>query len=166
MLTAGAVKGRIKCDYTVQILDAAYQRYGVRRCWSWPSTLEGWFDLLCELDGFGPFLAYEVVTDLTHTHYLCHAPDLDTFANAGPGAVRGLNRLAGRPLDATLEPAEALREMRALLRQAGRKLPPSFPTVHLREIEHSLCEFDKYERVRLGQGAPRCTFSPNPDPLP
>jgi hypothetical protein len=28
----------------------------------------------------------------------------------------------------------------------------------MRDIEHSLCEFDKYERVRLGQGKPRSLY--------
>jgi hypothetical protein len=30
----------------------------------------------------------------------------------------------------------------------------------MREIEHSLCEFDKYERVRNKQGAPRSKYYP------
>ncbi len=30
-----------------------------------------------------------------------------------------------------------------------------WPPLELREIEHSLCEFDKYERVRLGEGKPK-----------
>lgn len=37
-----------------------------------------------------------------------------------------------------------------------RKLP-----FELREIEHSLCEFDKYERVRRGEGRPRQLFRRN-----
>jgi ppGpp synthetase/RelA/SpoT-type nucleotidyltranferase len=28
----------------------------------------------------------------------------------------------------------------------------------MREVEHSLCEFDKYERTRLGQGRPRSKY--------
>ena len=32
--------------------------------------------------------------------------------------------------------------------------------VDMRTIEHSLCEWDKYERVRLGQGKPRSLFKP------
>jgi hypothetical protein len=31
----------------------------------------------------------------------------------------------------------------------------------MRDIEHCLCEFDKYERVRLGQGKPRAQYKPN-----
>jgi len=29
----------------------------------------------------------------------------------------------------------------------------------MREIEHSLCEFDKYERTRLGEGRPRAKYN-------
>ena len=32
--------------------------------------------------------------------------------------------------------------------------------VDMRCIEHSLCEWDKYERVRLDQGRPRSKFKP------
>ena len=31
----------------------------------------------------------------------------------------------------------------------------------MRCIEHSLCEWDKYERVRLGQGKPRSKYHAN-----
>ena len=32
--------------------------------------------------------------------------------------------------------------------------------LEMRDIEHCLCEFDKYERVRLGQGRPRAKYKP------
>jgi hypothetical protein len=28
----------------------------------------------------------------------------------------------------------------------------------MREVEHTLCEFDKYERVRTGEGKPRGVY--------
>ena len=31
--------------------------------------------------------------------------------------------------------------------------------IDMRAIEHSLCEWDKYERVRLHQGKPRSKFN-------
>ena len=34
----------------------------------------------------------------------------------------------------------------------------SIYNVDMRTIEHSLCEWDKYERVRLGQGTPRSKY--------
>ena len=119
------------------------------------ATLEGFWSLLCAFHGWGPFLAYEVVTDLRHTRLLRHAPDILTWANPGPGAVRGLNRLANRPLTAIPPRYQLINEMRDLLEGRRRFIPDEFPPLELRDIEHTLCEFDKYERVRLGEGAPR-----------
>jgi len=34
-----------------------------------------------------------------------------------------------------------------------------WPEWEMRDVEHTLCEFDKYERVRLGEGRPRGVFS-------
>ena len=93
-------------------------------------------------------MSYELVTDLRHTYYLHDAEDIMTWANAGPGAMRGLNRIHGRDLDDTSKKHDWCHEMRELLNIAWMKYSLDF---ELREIEHSLCEFDKYERVRLGQ---------------
>lgn len=127
--------------------------------------------------GWGGFMAYEVVTDMRHTRYGNPWNDLDTFAHAGPGAMRGLARLFGAKMPGTrgsnlsdktdtrrlLPKVELLPLMRGLLTDV-RKLwyRPSRlnPRLELREIEHSLCEYDKYERVRLGQGKPRSLYHP------
>ena len=46
--------------------------------------------------------------------------------------------------------------MRDLLSMSPLHLTKDFlPKLEMRDIEHSLCEFDKYERVRNGEGAPR-----------
>jgi len=58
-------------------------------------TVHDWF---MSHFGFGPFISYEVVSDLRHTRYLENAPDIMTWANPGPGAKRGLNRLMNREL--------------------------------------------------------------------
>jgi hypothetical protein len=42
-----------------------------------------------------------------------------------------------------------------LLKFSPEYLSEKFPKLEMRDIEHSLCEFDKYERVRNGEGAPR-----------
>lgn len=111
--------------------------------------------------GWGGFTAYEVCCDLRWTRHGLRWEDVNTFAHAGPGAARGLNRLAGRELNSPLRSEAALGEMVALLPVVQKAWWPASvmaPKLELREIEHSLCEFDKYERVRLGQGKPRSRF--------
>lgn len=122
-----------------------------------PQTLEGTHARLMRCPFLGGFMAYEIVTDLRHTHYLENTPDIMTWANAGPGAVRGLNRIFGREVDKGLPQPQACIEMRALL-----ELAPSYGwhDWELREVEHTLCEMDKYERARTSQGRPKQRFSP------
>ncbi len=117
--------------------------------------------------GIGDFLAYEIVSDLRHTKYLRDATDIMTWANAGPGALRGLTRLWGyqpktRQIDGYSFPKKnALEAMQTLLvmsREKRWKL--NTPPWEMRDVEHHLCEWDKYERIRLGQGVLE-RFTPN-----
>ena len=117
--------------------------------------------------GWGPFTSYEVVCDLRYTRYLSNARDKLTWANPGPGAKRGLDRLAQRPKTKRPQVAEMITEMQELHTEIAprwAKAFSDFPALELREIEHSLCEFDKYERTRKGQGRPRSTYAPPPQP--
>ncbi len=114
---------------------------------------------LTRYHGWGGFMAYEVVTDLRWTHYLEGATDILSWAYAGPGAVRGLNRLVGRPYKSHLSPYAALVEMQMALSGLRKRWPDGLPKLEMREVEHSLCEFDKYERVRLGEGRPRSLYA-------
>lgn len=126
------------------------------------STIQEAHILLRQQYGFGAFLAYEVATDMRHTRYLNKAPDIMTFANAGPGAKRGLARLYGRKI-VTYGPAEqTMAEMISILPAMQRAFPHR--AVELRDVEHQLCEHDKYLRVLLGQGRPRARYS-QPAPL-
>jgi len=116
--------------------------------------LKGW--------GGGGFMAYEAVTDMNYTPVLSNAEDKMTWANAGPGAKRGLNRIHNRPL--TNGRADWNQEMKGLLLHKDYyvEMPQGDnDKIDMRCIEHSLCEWDKYERVRLGQGRPRSKVSYN-----
>lgn len=120
--------------------------------------------------GWGPFMAYEVVTDLRHTRYLRDAPDIYTWANAGPGAIRGLNRLHGRELNAKPRAEQTCEEMKWLMfalndldeegfnATFGLPVDTDPPRFEMRDIEHCLCEFDKIERVRRGEGKMRSKY--------
>lgn len=111
--------------------------------------------------GGGGFMAYEAVTDMNYTPVLRDATDRFTWANAGPGAKRGLNRLLHRELNKSYKNASANMLMQELLRLAPKFLEPHVPLdyVDMRCIEHSLCEWDKFQRVSLKQGMPRSVFS-------
>ena len=76
--------------------------------------------------------------------------------------MRGLNRLHGRQLKFTQQKHLFVTEMRDLLGRVGEdprwpKNPHELP-VEMRDVEHTLCEFDKYERVRNGEGRPRGVY--------
>lgn len=119
-------------------------------------TLEGAWKRLKEANGFGPFLAYEVVTDLRHTRYLRDAPDISTWANPGPGAMRGINRLHGLEPEPNrqFDDAYYIECMQQLLAMTPNRLGDHFqdyPALEMREIEHSLCEYDKWSRAHNGE---------------
>lgn len=145
---------------TKLVLDSVWQeRDRVREAFMYGSMQQAHAALL-PFHGWGGFTAYEVVCDARYTRYGQSVPwlqDARTWAHAGPGAKRGLNRLLGFPAKTPMRDAEALMWMRLLLRDIGPKWPYG-PELEMREIEHSLCEFDKYERVRLGEGRPRATY--------
>ena len=120
------------------------------------SSIENSWRSFLPYAGFSDFMSYEVVTDLRHTKWLKDAPDIMTWANPGPGAMRGLNRIFGRPLDSKQKKPLFIQEMRDLLALLNNEPLP----LEMRDIEHCLCEFDKYERARLGQGRPRAKYKP------
>lgn len=133
-------------------------------------SLERSFDQLQEsmkhagVVGVGPFIAYEIVTDLRRT-LLAGAKDAMRWCNInrGGGSARGLRRLGYGET-----PSEAFRLLNdgvnagLLAPHLRQHLPVSFgggkgirPLLELREVEHALCEFDKYERCRTGLGKTR-----------
>jgi len=106
------------------------------------------------------FSAYEVVSDLRWTPLLNKAPDIMFWANPGPGAVRGLNRIHGRSLNAGLSDWQANEEMADLLKESQRpgRLGKHMMPLEMRDVEHSLCELDKYLRVKGGEGRLRSKY--------
>ena len=119
----------------------------------WDSLEVGW-RALQELTGIGPVTGYEVVSDLRWTPVLQNATDVMTWANPGPGCQRGLGRVVLGRVDGF---TSGMRDgmiawMRDLLAmsQDERHWPKHWKPWEMREVEHWLCEFDKYERARGG----------------
>lgn len=123
-------------------------------------TLEAAHTAIKQYKHLGGFMAYEIVSDLRWTYLLRDAKDINTWCNVGPGALRGMQRFYGLPVD-----------LRGSREQGGTpKLPPDWkdkmvevlqfmqrnlttmPPFEMREAEHCLCEFDKYQRALLNQG--------------
>jgi hypothetical protein len=130
------------------------------------NSLEKSWNILREYPYMGPFMAYEVITDLRHTYLLRNAEDILTWANAGPGAMRGLNRLAGRDLDFSRRSHPWNEEMRNLWEISRERLNPNLIDLdqfEMREIEGGLCEFDKYSRILNEEGRTRSVYKYNED---
>lgn len=110
---------------------------------------DGWKVFRDNYQGFGGsgFMAYEITCDFRYTYVLNNSTDVNTWSNPGPGAKRGLNRLLGRPIKARLTNKEYQEKSAKLLKYTNKKLGDRYPTCEMREIEHSLCEFDKYMRA-------------------
>lgn len=110
---------------------------------------------LMNIPYLGSFMAYEIVTDLRHTRILGHADDICSWAAAGPGAARGLRWVTGElhPYTSERGQAKLLDGMRGLLLAStfDHNWPRRWPRWEMREVEHTLCEFDKYCRARGGE---------------
>lgn len=124
-------------------------------------TLQWATQRLSQFPFLGPFMSYEVITDLRHS-ILNYAPDIMTWANPGPGAARGAGRVAvddsTRYVRSSKSGAEDIQRVMTQLLSASEdsgQWPTDWPKWEMRDIEHTLCEFDKYERVRLGEGTPK-----------
>lgn len=115
-------------------------------------------DWLCTFKGLADFMSYEIVTDLRHTYLLNKAPDIMTWANPGPGCNAGIKRVMDTKSAGTKD--DQVQFMRDLLAKSRDPAywPEDFPALEMRDVEHTLCEFGKYEKTRLGEGTPKIVF--------
>ena len=137
-------------------------------------TTQSWKEvagLMKPIPGFGGtgFMTKEVLLDTTYTGFwndqtndfengrFSHPRDWEEWTPIGPGALRGAARILGdddaKPLknDKAFNVIMWLHGWQDIESQLDFKLSPT-------DIQFGLCEFDKYERVRLGQGKPRSRY--------
>jgi hypothetical protein len=107
--------------------------------------------------GLGSFMAAQIVADLKYAHP-GKWEDFHTFAASGPGSRRGLNRVCGFKVGDPWNEAHWRAMLRALRDKTNARLKMEPLTAH--DIQNCLCEFDKYERVRLGEGYPKQLYKP------
>lgn len=123
------------------------------------------------IKGFGGtgFMTKEVLLDTTYTGFwenysekpnedaFTFPADWDTWTPIGPGALRGAARIYGDESAKPLKNEQAFNCIMDLMKMQDLFFGHDFrlsPT----DIQFGLCEFDKYERVRLGQGKPRSKY--------
>lgn len=130
-------------------------------------SLQWMHAVLCEAPYMGPFMSYEVVTDLRHTCLGRHATDVESWASPGPGCARGLGWLLFRNperFDRNSEKDLALmgHYMLDLLGDSRNPAfwPPDWPRWEMREVEHWLCEYDKWCRATYNGQRLKRRFEP------
>lgn len=162
----GGIGSARKSDYVIDHFLTPVLEEGVLLK-SWDSALD-LHERLKEFDGWGDFMTQEVVLDLMETFVLAGIPaeQRREYGFAGPGAIRGLNRIFGRSVDAHYHRNTARMEMKMLWgflkdKDDLHKYLRQSLTVH--DVEFNLCEFDKYNRALFGEGTPKQKFVPRSD---
>jgi len=157
MISAPAQKGADKQSYICEtVIGDLWRRRDVfAKHFAGVPSLRRTHELIMRSNGWGQFMAYQAVVDMRFTALLQHAGDALTWAAAGPGTLRGLNRIYGRPLDCALSQEQALREMRMIYEivESATGVAMDFS-----DVPNILCETDKYLRVKNGEGKPRALY--------
>jgi alpha-glutamyl/putrescinyl thymine pyrophosphorylase clade 1/Chromo (CHRromatin Organisation MOdifier) domain len=115
------------------------------------------FEYLISFPSMGEFSAYQLMLSLSYTNVLNF--HRDDFVITGPGSISGLKKLFGSSMNAS--PGFAIEVMRYLantqdqhfkrLGLAFSGLGPEKLPMDVSDIEHTLCEVDKYCRLRHPQ---------------
>jgi putative DNA primase/helicase len=120
-------------------------------------TLETFSERLRDCEGIGSFFAGQIAADMKHADaVLREATDWWTYAVPGPGSEPGLNRIRDRKPKASwpewqwkLEVDRLAETMAPIFEAAG------MPRVDRQNLQNMLCEFNKYEKLRVGEGRPK-----------
>lgn len=113
---------------------------------------------LLDLNGMASFMAAQVVADMKYADP-GYWTDFDTFCASGPGSKRGLNRVMGIPIAHPWNERD-FRETLLGLREQVNSILKSWQPITAQDIQNCLCEYDKYERARLGEGTPKQLYKP------
>lgn len=124
------------------------------------------WEILQKADGFGSFMAGQIVADWSYCGLLAQAIDLKTWAPMGPGSIRGYNRLMEiQPIKKRPPQWLWLPELIAvrvrLVAELFVMFGSSYEDTTLMDCQNQFCEFDKYLRVKNDEGRPRAKYKPH-----
>lgn len=152
-----------KVDYVIDVLLVPLwkKRDKLTAALAKVSTLAGAHELLSQERGLGSFMAAQVLADWKYADDTRDWDDFNTFAASGPGSRRGLNRVMSKSIVSPWKEG-IFRGQLDLLRRATNKMlgARKMEPLTAQDIQNCLCEFDKYERVRLGEGKPKQKYTP------
>lgn len=121
-------------------------------------SMEKVHEWLMQFPHMGPFMAYQVVCDLTYGWLLRDAVDKMDWTVAGPGAARGLGWLVhDDPAAFSYNGVKDQIVMRAWmydllkLSQEERRWPQAAGPWELATVQHWSCEYDKWRRGHAGE---------------
>lgn len=160
MINAVGGEGRSKADYLAdRVLNPVWARREEGYAAFNHTSLAEAHHWLSQFRGMGSFMAAQVVCDVKYTPLLAKAHDWWDWAAPGPGSLRGMSRLEFGDVH-TAYPGEqwhtALSALQSRVDPTIAKI--GMPRLHAQDLQNCLCEFDKYERVRLGEGKPRSKY--------
>lgn len=149
MVTGTESKGMEKVDFVLLILNRLWEVYPRMKF----NSLEEFANSV-QVKGISSFLSGQIVADVKYTPWLKQAPDWWTWSTPGPGSIRGLNRLWNLPIERQMNGGEFQDRMQ-IVGAVGLGL-----AIHFQDLQNCLCEFDKYCRVKFGQGQPKQLYVP------
>lgn len=152
----GALGGDKIIQVTEKVLSPLWKKRGLLP--EAPTTLSSVYRALDGQAGIGSFMAGQAVADLRHIHPDMGWTDVHSWAPRGPGSQRGVNRLIGAPLDKSRAYDEWLDIVRLGYAQARSHLPLIFRRLELMDFQNCLCEYDKYSRLKNGEGSVRSRY--------
>lgn len=129
-------------------------------------NIERAYSLLLTYSGMGPFITYQLVTDLAYSpHYGWNEGD---FTVAGIGAKLGIAAVFAERAGRSEEDLIRLMAARQALEFKRHGLvfhPPGGLPLQLIDCQNIFCEIGKYTRVMRG-GRAKQRYRPSPQPLP
>lgn len=147
-----------KCYYLADSLSKIWEQRDTLR-YRKDEFLYEFFERLHDQFDIGSFMAGQVIADCKYAQPWGKAPDWWSFAVAGPGSKRGMSRMFNLPLNYGWSAIEWKIHLENIHYELDKLLEENtMPKIHAQDVQNCLCEFDKYERVRLGQGRLRGKF--------